>query len=100
MTYTTPFPVDVSLSLCKRKFEYTYALREAPLEEYLPLETAVLNYRGKRFFRKLLSTKSFYAFRVNEGEVYVHPDGYYKSICRIERRKIIERFLSGQDPLH
>lgn len=87
-----------SLRICKRRFEHRHRLEEYRIERYITFDDAVLNYRGDNFYKKLLTTKKFWGFQVNDGPIYIHPDGYFKDISRIERKKINQKFLQSQHP--
>lgn len=89
-----------STRLCKERFEFKYNLSEQKMSKYLTLDEAVFNYRGKNFYDKLINTRKFFGFQVNSGNIFVHPDNYYRDISRIEQKKLSQKFSQTPDPQH
>ena len=83
---------------CKRRFQKTMQLKKYPLDSYIDLDTALRIYPGTTFFKKLVNSSLIHGFQVNGGCVYIHPEGLFKSVHRMQRKFLKRELVSLKTP--
>ena len=96
--YTFPPFLQNREVICKNRFEYKNKLKKYFLSKYLNYRDAEICFPKEHFWETLVNTKKIMAFQVNEGSIYVHPDGYFNEVRKIQQRRIIRKFFKMQSP--
>jgi len=74
--------------VAKRRFEDHFNLTRYPLSKYLTLEDAILLYPKHGLTMKIICSRRFFAYQLNNREILVHPEGLIKQVGIYYRRKL------------
>ena len=98
MHYTAP-EYDGIYDYCRRRFEVRMKLRKLRLDDYLSTEQAHRIYPNRgNLMAKLFNSSIIHGFQVNDGPILFHPDPLFKSICRLQRKRLKKELASSPKP--
>lgn len=98
MHYTAP-QYDGVYDYCRRRFEARMKLRKLRMDDYMDVNEAMRIYpnRGK-LMEKLITSSIIHGFQVNDGPIMFHPDPLFKSIARLQRKRLMKELISSPIP--